>query len=150
MIKFLLRKTPKWFQHMLGVFKSFWNQGLPSHYKLWSKGHRTASFPELKTLLTFFPFCPCFGKNYTLSCIKFWCFVWEAVMTHHSSGKAQIPFTAPRGDLDTNILSPEILSIFPIDVEHIWHLALVSLRLGSAQAVIYICSLFHLYFSKNW
>lgn len=60
-------------------------------------------------------------------------------MTHHSPGKGQIPFTAQRGDLDTNILSPEILSIFSIHLEHDWHLALVSLRLGCAQAVIYIC-----------
>lgn len=71
-------------------------------------------------------------------------------MTHHSSGKGQIPFSAQRGDLDTNILSPEILSIFTLYIEHDWHLVLVSLRLGSAQAVLNICSLFHLYFSKNW
>lgn len=71
-------------------------------------------------------------------------------MTHHSPGKGQISSTARRGDLDTNILSPEILSIFSIYVEHDWHLALVSLRLGYAQAVTHICSLFHPYFSKNW
>jgi len=76
--------------------------------------------------------------------------MWEAVMTQRSPGKAQMCFTALGGHLDTNISSPGVLRIFSIYFEHKWNLALVSsLRFSCGQAVIHVCSLCYLYFSKS-